>query len=266
MSQRAPSTLLLALLLGCGGERWVIGDRDNAGADAGAAADAGVGTSCASPVPEGIAALSAPPALAPQHLGSWLATLRGGEADSFPSPLIALRLASGAATLRFESGADVPALLDPRAGYLCASSVESCASAAGFVAGFDYRLVEVRSHGSALGFALYPDEPWREWCEQQVPSLIQSPGCEPRYDVEPGYDEARWGESCAVRRAGEWQDIACERLATVERGVCTCSAQGCRARARAQPAHVRLVAPDSLEGALWFSADRAQGLLFQRSE
>jgi hypothetical protein len=166
------------------------------------------------------------------------------------------------ASLLFESRSPVPALIDPTAGHLCTTSVQSCASEAGFVAGFNYTMVEARSRGSILSFGVFPDEPWSEWCRQQLPVEVRQPGCEPRYDVERAYDEARWGPSCAVRRGVEWTDIACDRLATVERQVCACTADGCRARARLQPVHLRQLSPGILEGALWFAADRAQALVF----
>ena len=144
--------------------------------------------------------------------------------------------------------------------------MESCASPAGFVAGFDYRLVEPSSRGSIASFALFLDEPWDAWCRLQAPVEIVQPGCAPRHAVERPYDEARWADGCAVRRGEEWTPLPCDRLATVEREACACTAEGCRARARLQPVNLRMVGPDSLEGALWFSADRAQILQFSRIE
>lgn len=262
----SPAAVALVLLQACGSERLVIGE---APGDAGPAAalelDAAATLSC----PEEAAAIpasSVPPALLGSHLGSWLATLVGAEAAAFPSARVQLRLVPDAPTLRFESGTPVPPLLDPAAGYLCTSSVESCASAAGFVSGFDYRLAEPRSRGSILSFELFLDEPWDAWCRGQTPVERTRPGCEPSYGVERAYDEARWGDGCAVRRGDEWTDMPCDRLATVERQVCACGPASCRASARVQPVHLRLLDARSLEGALWFSAERAQALLFSRVE
>jgi hypothetical protein len=67
-----------------------------------------------------------------------------------------------------------------------------------------------------------------------------------------------------VRRGDEWIEIDCDRLATLERHACVCSAAGCRATARLQQVNLRLVAPDALDGALWFEADHAQVLHFER--
>lgn len=267
MSWRLPSpALALAALLACGGERWVIGEAEDAGADAAVTVDAAVSVGCTMAETEGIPLASSAPSLAQGHLGSWSATLAGVEAEAFPSARLQLQLAREAATLRFESASPIPALVDPAAGYLCTSSVASCASAAGFVAGFDYRLVEASSRGSILSFGVFLDEPWNEWCRQQTPVEHGQPGCEPRYAVERAYDEARWAEACAVRRGSEWTPIGCDRLATVERQVCACTADSCRARARLQPVFLRLVQASSLEGALWFTAERAQGLRFTRGE
>lgn len=268
MSQRLPPSMLAACaaLLACSGERWVIGEVEDAGSGAVSALDAAPSASCAGDAAESIPLVSAPPALAELHLGSWLATLAGVEAEAFPAGRVQLQLAREAAALRFDSGSQVPPLLDPAAGYLCTTSLQSCASASGFVAGFDYRLVEPITRGAILSFGLYLDEPWNEWCRQQTPVERSQPGCAPRHDVEPAYDEARWAEECAVRRGDEWTPIRCDRLATVERQVCACTAAGCRARARLQPVHLRLVEPGSLEGALWFSSERAQALRFMRGE
>jgi hypothetical protein len=264
LSLRAPMSAALALvpLLGCSGERWVIGEATDAGTDAAAAADLGASPTCMEAAPEGIPPLAPPPALSEAHLGSWLATLAGSEAAAFPASAVVLRLNGAAASLRFENGSSAPPVLDAAAGYLCSTSVSSCASEAGFVAGFDYRLAELRARGSILSFGLFLDEPWDEWCRLQTPVERTQPGCEPSYDVERPYAEARWVDGCAVRRGEEWTAMACDRLATVARGVCACTADGCRARARLQPVSVQLVAPGRLEGALWFGADRAQPLSF----
>ncbi|MEY2937023.1 MAG: hypothetical protein RL033_7772 [Pseudomonadota bacterium] len=257
----------LVLLPACSGERWVIGEALDAGTDAAVQADAATGPSCpAVTAPEGISLPGAPPALAGAHLGNWVATLLGAEADAFPSGRLRLRLTGDGAALLFESRNPVPALIDATGGYLCSTSVESCASEAEFVAGFDYTMVEASSRGSILSFGVFLDEPWNEWCRQQAPVEDRQPGCDPRYGVERAYEEARWGASCAVRRGAEWSDIACDRLATVERQVCACTADGCLARARLQQVHLRLVSPRILEGALWFTADRAQALVFAREE
>lgn len=267
MSSRAPTSAALALaLLACSGERWVVGEATDAGADAAVAVDLGASPSCTEQAQEGIPPLSPPPALSAAHLGRWLATLGGSEAAAFPAPVVALRLEGAAASLRFEDGSSVPPVLDPAAGYLCSTSVPSCTSEAGFVAGFDYRLAELRSRGSILTFSLFLDEPWDAWCRLQTPVERTQPGCEPRYDIERPYDEIRWVEGCAVRRGEEWTAIACDRLATVARGVCACTAEGCVARARLQPVSVQLVAPGRLEGALWFGADRAQPLFFSPAQ
>lgn len=271
MSRRALALALagmvLALLPACSGERWVIGEALDAGTDAAVKIGAAPDASCtAGPVTQGISLASAPPALAGPHLGTWGATLLGAEAAAFPSGRLQLRLAGDVATLLFESRDPVPSLIDPAAGYLCSTSVQSCASEAEFVAGFDYTMVEARSRGSILSFGVFLDEPWDEWCRQQAPVEDRQPGCEPRYGVERPYEEARWGDSCAVRRGAEWSDIACDRLATVEHGACACTADGCRAGARLQQVHLRLVSPRVLEGALWFATDRAQALVFAREE
>lgn len=268
MSRRLPPSVLLPLaaLLACSGERWVIGEVEDAGPDAAVTQDAAVNAGCSGAAPESIPLVSAAASLGDQHLGRWLATLAGVEADAFPAVRVQLQLARDTARLRFDSGSPVPPLVDPAAGYLCTSSVESCASAAGFVAGFDYRLVEPSSRGSVLSFGLFLDEPWDDWCRQQTPVERSQPGCESRYDVERAYDEVTRIDGCAVRRGADWTPIACDRLATVERQVCACTADGCRARARQQPVFLRLVEPGSLEGALWFTAERAQKLRFTRGD
>jgi hypothetical protein len=254
-----------ALLLACRGERFIIGDLPDAGAGVAVAADAATDLVCPAPAAEGIPLVRAAPDVTDLHLGSWLSTVDGVESRAFPADSVQLLLSREAASLRFTGEAPMPVSNDPTAGYLCTSTLESCASEAGFVAGFDYRLVDGRSRGSTLSFGLYLDEPWQEWCRLQTPSERRMPGCEPSFDVEPAYDEARWAENdCAVRRGEEWSPMACDRLATIERGVCVCTADGCRAGVRQQPVHLRLMAPGSLEGALWFTAGRAQKMQFSR--
>lgn len=266
MSPRLPPVMLVgaAALLACSGERWVIGEAASAGPDAAATFDAALGASCRGEVEQGITEEGTGSPFAPSLLGSWLATLSGSEAEAFPAARAQLRLTRESASLSFDGGSPAPPLLDPAAGYLCTTSVESCASEAGFVAGFAYRLVQPSARGSITSFGLFLDEPWDEWCRQQLPVERTQPGCAPRHEVEPAYDEARWTEGCAVRRGDEWTPLPCDRLATVERQVCACTADGCRARARVLPVHLRLVEQNQLEGALWFTAERAQVLLFQR--
>jgi hypothetical protein len=137
-------------------------------------------------------------------------------------------------------------------------------TASGFVPAFEYTPWQVRARGSILSFELYIEQPWNEWCRQQAPVERAIAGCALGYDVEAPYSDVRWGDTCSVQRAGEWGEIDCDRLATVERHPCMCGADGCRASARRLEVSLRLVAPDVLEGALWFAADRAQVLHFER--
>lgn len=260
------ASLALAALLGCGGERWVIGEAADASSGAAVMADAALSLGCGSAETEGIALANTQVSLAEAQLGSWLATLDGIEAGAFPAARVQLTLAREGSSLRFAGGGPAPPQVDPAAGYLCTTSVESCASAAGFVANFDYHLVEPSWRGSTTSFGLFLDEPWDAWCRQQVPVERIQPGCDPRHDVERAYEEVRWTDGCAVRRGDVWDPMPCDRLATVERQVCACTAEGCRARTRLQLVHLRLTQPDRLEGALWFTADRAQVLLFSRDE
>ena len=254
-----------ALALACRAEHWEISEPFERGADAGPALNAGVQSLCSQNASEGIPLRQSAPALGPGHAGRWLARLSGEEALQFPSDLLELVLGPAGAQLRFETGTSVPPLIDPRGGYLChAPGASTCATASGFVAAFGYTLANVAARDSILSFRVFLEQPWSEWCQLQAPVLQEIPGCPPSYDVEAAYTDRSWGDPCAVLRADEWFDIDCDRLATVERHACVCNDAGCRAAARMVEVNLRLVAADALEGALWFAADHAQVLHFER--
>lgn len=253
-----------ALAVACGGERWVIGEPPD-GPDAGLALDASAAALCGEIATEGMPLQSPLPTLSTGQAGSWAARLIGDEAGKFPSQLLQLELRPAGAHLHFETGSPAPALLDPRGGYLChAPGASTCVTTSGFVAAFDYTPWQVTARGSILSFLLYLEQPWNDWCQQQTPVERAIDGCALGYDVEPSYSDTRWGETCSVLRGLDWVEIDCDRLATVERHPCMCNAEGCRASARMVEVNLRLVAPDALEGALWFAADHAQVLQFER--
>jgi hypothetical protein len=233
--------------------------------DAGLALDASAAALCGEIATEGMPLESPLPSLSAGQAGSWAAQLSGDEADKFPSKLLLLELGANGARLHFETGGPVPALLDARGGYLChAPGAETCVTESGFVGAFDYTPWQVTARGSISSFRLYLEQPWDDWCRQQVPVERTIAGCALGYDVEPSYSDTRWGDTCSVLRGPDWVDIDCDRLATVERHPCMCNADGCRASARMVEVNLRLVAPDTLEGALWFAADHAQVLQFER--
>jgi len=253
-----------ALAVACDGERWVIGEPPDA-PDAGVAVDASAAALCGEITTERMPLRSPIPALSPGQAGSWVARLSGDEAGKFPSQLLQLDLGANAAHLHFETGSPAPALLDPRGGYLChAPGASTCVTASGFVPAFDYTPWQVTARGSISSFSLYLEQPWNDWCQQQAPVERTVAGCALGYDVEASYTDLRWGDSCSVLRGADWVDIDCDRLATVERHPCMCDADGCRASARKVEVNLRLVAPDALEGALWFAANHAQVLHFER--
>lgn len=253
-----------ALATGCSGERWSILDPLDA-PDAGFALDAASAPSCGPNESESIPVEQTAPLLGPGHAGRWSALLSGEEAGKFPSDRLLLTLSTTDARLRFEAGSPLPALLDGRGGYLChAPGASSCATESGFLPAFEYQLSGVAARGSILSFLVLLEQPWNEWCELQAPVRQDIVGCDPFYDVEAAYGEVRWADPCGVRRGDEWSDIDCDRLATLERHACVCGADGCRGAARALELNLRLVAPDVLEGALWFAADHAQVLHFDR--
>jgi hypothetical protein len=248
----------------CSGERWVIGEPPDE-SDAGLVLDASAAALCGEIATEGMPLASPLPALSAGQAGSWLALLSGDEAGKFPSQVLQLELGANAAHLHFETGSPAPPLLDPRGGYLChAPGADTCVTPSGFVPAFDYTPWQVRARGSILSFLLYIEQPWNGWCQQQAPVERAIAGCALSYDVEPSYSDVRWGDPCSVLRGPDWVDIDCDRLATVERHPCMCDADGCRASARMVEVNLRLVAPDELEGALWFAADHAQVLHFER--
>jgi hypothetical protein len=253
-----------ALAVACGGERWVIGEAPGE-PDAGLALDASAAALCSEIPTEGMPLQSPLPALNPGQAGSWAAQLAGDEAGKFPSQVLQLALDANAAHLHFETGSPAPPLLDPRGGYLChAPGASTCVTASGFVPAFDYTPWQVSARGSILSFLLYLEQPWNDWCQQQAPVERAVAGCALGYDVEPPYTDARWGETCSVLRGPDRVEIDCDRLATVERHPCMCSADGCRASARMVRVNLRLVGPDVLEGAIWFAADHAQVVRFER--
>jgi len=256
--------LCAVLAASCNGERLVIGDPLPT-PDAGFELDAAGAPSCAAVPGEGIPVAQGAPLLGPGHAGRWLAVLSGEEAGKFPSDRLQLDLSATDARLHFEAISPLPPLLDGRGGYLCrAPGASTCASESGFVPAFDYPLSSVTARGTILSSRMFLEQPWNEWCQLQAPVEQDTPGCDPSYGVEAPYSDVRWGEPCAVRRADEWFDLDCDRLATLERHACVCNADGCRGAARALELNLRLVAPDALEGALWFAADRAQVLHFER--
>jgi hypothetical protein len=256
--------IFAALSVACDGERWVIGEPPHV-PDAGLSLDASAAALCGESATEGMPLRSPAPVLSAGQAGSWAARLSGDEADKFPSQVLQLELGANAAHLHFETGSPAPALLDPRGGYLChAPGASTCATASGFVPAFDYTPWQVTARGSISSFLLYIEQPWNDWCRQQVPVERTIAGCALGYDVEAPYTDLRWGDTCSVLRGPDWVDIDCDRLATVERHPCRCDADGCRASARMVQVNLRLVAPDALEGALWFAADHAQVLHFER--
>ena len=268
MDRAAPVLLCLgvgvALASACQGKAWVIGTTSEA-SDAGTTLDATVAPLCGDVATEGMPLDPGTPALSAGQAGLWEARLTGDEASKFPAPVLQLELDASGAHLHFETGAPPPPLLDPRGGYLChAPGTDSCVTESGFVPGFDYTPWSVSARGSILSFRLYLEQPWNDWCQQQAPVQRVIAGCPAGYDVEPAYTDVRWGDTCSVLRGSEWVEIDCDRLATVERRPCMCSVDGCRASARMVDVNLRLVAPDALEGALWFAADHAQVLHFER--
>ena len=256
----------LTMLVACQRERWVIGTPLGEPADAGLGLDAAAVVLCPAPdgepepEPEG-----RPPGA--DHRGRWRAQLTGEEAAKFAAPRIDLLLAANGVGRLLLEGASAPATaLDAAHGYLCsAPSATTCTTPSGFVPGFEYALARVSARDSILSFRALLDQPWDAWCALQTPVEETVPGCDPYYDIEPSYLFASWGEACSVRRGNEWNEIDCSRLATVERRPCACTAQTCRAaRGRRLDAHLRLVAPGVLEGALWFDGDSALALQFER--
>ena len=253
-----------ALTGACSGERWVIGEPPD-GLDAGLTLDASTAALCGEIASEGMPLASPLPALSAGQAGSWAARLSGDEAGKFPSQLLELELGADAAHLHFETGSPAPALLDPHGGYLChAPGASTCVTASGFVPAFDYTPWQVTARGSILSFQLYLEQPWNDWCRAQAPVERAIAGCAFAYDVEPPYNDVRWADTCSVLRGADWVDIDCDRLATVERHPCMCDADGRRASARMVEVNLRLAAADTLEGALWFAADHAQVLHFER--
>jgi hypothetical protein len=260
----AVAGMCAALATGCSAERWAIVTPLET-PDAGLGPDAASAPGCGPYETETSSREQSAPLLGPGHAGSWSALLTGDEAGKFPSDRLLLSLSPTDARLHFAAGGPLPALRDGRSGYLChAPGPGTCASESGFVAAFEYPLAGVRARDSILSFQLSLEQPWDEWCRLQAPVAQDLVGCDPFYDVEAAYTEASWGDPCAVRRGDEWFDIDCDRLATVERHACVCSADSCRGAARALEVNLRLVGPDVLEGALWFAADRAQVLHFER--
>jgi hypothetical protein len=254
-----------ALTSACDGGRWVIGDPKSDATDAGLALDASTAALCGEIATEGMPLASPSPSLSAGQAGSWLARLSGDEAGKFPSQVLQLELGPSAAHLHFETGSPAPALLDPRGGYLChAPGASTCVTTSGFVPAFDYTPWQVTARGSILSFLLYLEQPWNDWCQQQRPVELAIAGCALGYDVEPAYSDPLWGDSCSVLRGADRVAIDCDRLATVERRPCMCDAEGCRASARMVEVNLRLVSPDALEGALWFAAEHAQVLHFER--
>jgi hypothetical protein len=260
----AAASLCATLAASCGGERWVISEAFET-PDAALGLDAAGATSCTAQPIEGIPREPSTPLLGPGHAGRWLALLSGEEAGKFPSDRLLLSLSETGARLRLEASSPLPPLLDGRGGYLChAPGASTCASESGFVPGFEYPLSGVRARGSIVSFRVFLEQPWDEWCQLQAPLEQDPAGCDPRYAVEAPYSDVRWGEPCAARRGEDWFDLDCDRLATLEHHACVCSADGCRGADRALQLNLRLVAPDTLAGALWFAPDRAQVLHFER--
>jgi len=262
-----PATVLgLGMLAACQHERWVVGTPLQEPADAGLALDGAAVILC--PAPDGEPEPEPEGALpGTDHLGRWSAQLTGEEAAKFAAPRFDLTLAAdGMGRLRLESASPPAAALDGAHGYLCSPpSATTCTTPSGFVPGFEYALARVSARDSILSFRALLDQPWDGWCALQTPVEEIVPGCDPRYDIEPSYLLASWGETCSVMRGNGWNEIDCNRLATVERRPCACTAQACRAaRGRRLDAHLRLVAPGVLEGALWFDGDSALVVQFER--
>jgi len=256
----------MGMLVACQHERWGVGTPLEEPADAGLGLDAAAVIRCGAPdgelepEPEG----RLPGA---DHLGRWSAQVTGAEATKFAAPRLVLTLAAnGIGQLLLESASAPATAFDAALGYLCsAPSATTCTTPSGFVPGFEYTLARVSARDSILSFRALLDQPWDGWCALQTPVEELVPGCDPYYDIEPSYLFASWGEACSVRRGNEWNEIDCSRLATVERRPCACTAQTCRAaRGRRLDAHLRLVAPGVLEGALWFDGDSALALQFER--
>ena len=263
---RSAVVLALVALSACRGDRWVIGTPLDEPGDAGLALDAAALPRCGAtdgePEPEPGGTLPSA-----DQVGRWRAQVTGEEATKFSSLGLELTLAAdGVGRLRFESARTPEPALDGARGYLCsAPSAATCAPASGFVPGFTYTLPHVWARGGILSFRSLLDEPWEGWCALQTPLEQTVSGCPAQYGIEPAYVSVSWGEACAVLRADGWFDIDCGRLATVERRPCSCTALGCRAASnRVLDAHLRLVAPGVLEGALWFERERALVVQFER--
>jgi hypothetical protein len=259
-----------ASALGCHGKPWLLGERiaipSDAGLDAGS--DAASATACAE-TSSGDAAADAGSggALWPGQLGHWQAEITGDEAPAFPAPEIALEILPDR-TGRFQCGDPtlLPPLLEAAGGYLCsAPGPSTCTSTSGFIAGFEYSLLDLSARDSILSFRVELDQPWQGWCGLQLPVLEPRVGCAPHYGVEAPYDNASWGDTCSVTRSGGEEPIDCARLATLERNPCACTRERCEAsHERSLTVNLRLVSPDHLEGALWFDSEHALALHFDR--
>ena len=152
--RRAPVALVCAALgSACTGERWVVGEELVTGqADAGLLADAAV--SCEPSASEGIPAGVAAAPIEAAHLGRWTAQLAGAEASKFPDEQLVLELTPERGLLRFGAPAPLPAA-QAGAGFLCGTTRDGCATASGFIAGFDYQLGRVSSRGSVISMGVF---------------------------------------------------------------------------------------------------------------
>jgi hypothetical protein len=249
----------VAVSCGCQGDRWVIGSPLQEPGDAGLGLDASGTATCRprddelEPPPDG----SLP---GPDQVGRWSALLSGGEAINFNASSLELTLAAdGAGRLRFGSASAPAPAVDAARGYLCsAPGASTCTPPGGFVPGFEYALSSVSARGSILSFRALLDQPWDGWCALQTPLEQTTSGCPTYYDIEPSYLSPVFGETCSVLGAQGRVEIDCDRLATVERRPCACTASGCSAaRSRQLDVYLRLIAPGVLEGALWFERERA---------
>jgi hypothetical protein len=142
----------------------------------------------------------------------------------------------GRGTLLFGEEIELPGFDDPEQPYLLELTPEQWAQAGrsepNFLKrqGFRYQVVPKNGRASDMTFAIFPSEPWADWCAAQTPVLgLNCYSCELRLDGFLTGPELCYQSSPNISDL-EVVESSCERLVLCA-NACVCTHDSCRAGA-----------------------------------
>jgi hypothetical protein len=257
---------LVASVVGCRGDDWVIASERSDGVTADGSPDDPSSTYGVRPICPTARELLAEradryglPDVDARHAGFWSGALSGSAVRGFPSARVELSIdASGAGHLSF-AGVVLPEAEDPASGYLCTASVEGgmCGTTSGFVGGFAYPLESVTSRGNVLSFVIVENDPWGDWCSMQ-PALSwpdETRECGFDFGVTSGRDSETSAGCARIGADGATTPLDCALMYTLRH--CRCGMDACFASFDTGIDVGLELSEDgnSLHGSMWYSGD-----------